>query len=600
MSVLRPDGKDGTENEGNSKIHPHKGHALEFKNTFKIKDDTVIKPGDYFTIKLTDNIDLDGILRQKSYNLDLFADGVGTIAKAKYDKQAGTLTYVFTSYADQYNKTDFENTITAHINLMKVPNSTDKLQIGMGVGTPTTNNIDVVYDLDMAQKLGMNMTSKIVKFDQETGEFVQYYYLNRDRTAFNGNQTFRYKPSEAVTDLRFELISLDQNGGSLYNYNTGQYYKSDYYVNKDMPESFGVNEYSNNLTTYKSYGNFNIGANGIQEIPIGYLDQNDSVIVKVTGKVTGDNIASYDTYAMLYNPLAVTNQYGYVVRYDIGYYVERTNGVRIFENKAQASAELNIKAINPKNEINFKKVDQEGKILPGAKFKLERYYEKPSGGKNWIEVQGSENTSDKDGLVKYEKLGPGKYALIETEAPEGYAKIEGHIVEFTVGEDGVITREVVKEKPTKEDKNLVSTMGALLSSAANALTGNANTETVTEHVSKEPIDVVNYKEVEFVKVDGNDHNTKLKDAEFEVHYKEKETDTKYEPLKVKKTVEGKEQEVTMTATSGKDGKFKLPISKDGYYALVETKAPEGYGKFPGRIKEFKLENGSVSVLEKIH
>ena len=582
MSVQRPDGNDGTENEGNSKIHPHKGHALEFKNTFKINDDTVIKPGDYFTIKLTDNIDLDGILKQKSYNLDLFADGVGTIAKAKYDKEAGTLTYVFTSYAEQYNKTDFENTISAHINLMKVQNSTQNVAVGMGIDTPTTNNIDVVYDLDMARQVGINMTSKIVSFNQETGEFVQYYYLNRDRTAFNGNQKFKYKPSEAVTNLRFDIFSLNQNGGSLYNYNTGQYYRTDYYVNKDMPESFGVNEYSNNLTHYGSYGYYNIGANKVQEIQIGNLGIQNSKIVKVTGKVTGNDIASYDTYAMLYNPSS-------------GYYVERTNGIRIFENKTQASAELNIKAINPKNEINFKKVDQDGKILPGAKFKLVKYYENTTDGKNWVEVTGSERIAGEDGLIKYEKLEAGKYALIETEAPKGYAKIEGHIEEFTVGTDGVITRQVVKpaEEKSEEAQTLRAKVADAVENLADRLTGNTEPETYTETISNEPINVVNYKDIEFEKVDGNDKTKKLAGAEFEVWYKEN-VDDEYQAYKI--TKDGKE--VTKTVTSGEDGKISLNLTKPGYYALKETKAPDGYTKMPGYIKEFRVENGKVQILEK--
>lgn len=582
MSVQRPDSIDGTESEGNSKIHPHKGHALEFKNTFKINDDTVIKPGDYFTIKLTDNIDLDGILKQKSYGLDLFADGVGTIAKAKYDKEAGTLTYVFTSYAEQYNKTDFENTISAHINLMKVQNSTQKVPVGMGIGTPTTNNIDVVYDLDTARAAGINMTSKIVSFDQETGEFVQYYYLNRDRTAFNGNQTFKYKPSENVTNLKFDLFSLNQNGGSLYNYNTGQYYRSDYYVNKDMPESFGVNEYSNNLTHDKSYGYYNIGANGIQEIPIGKLGIQNSVIVKVTGKVTGKDLASYDTYALLYDPYS-------------SYYVERTNGIRIFKNEATASAELNIKAINPKNEIIFKKVDKEGKILPGAEFKLVRYYENAQDGKNWIEVTGSERIAGEDGLIKYEKLEAGKYALIETKAPEGYAKIEGHIQEFTVGTDGVITRQVVKpaEEKSEEAQTLRAKVAKAVEALADNLTGNTKPETYTETISNEPIEVVNYKNIEFEKVDANDKTKKLENAEFEVYYKEKE-DGEYQAYKV--TKDGKE--VTKTVTSDKDGKISLNVTKPGYYALKETKAPDGYTKMPGYIKEFRVENGKLQILEK--
>lgn len=594
MSVIRPDGNDETENEGNSKIHPHKGHALEFKNTFKIKDDTAIKAGDYFTIKLTDNIDLEGILKEKSKNLDLFADGVGTIAKAKYDKEAGTLTYVFTSYADQYNKTDFANTITAHINRFKVPNSSENVQVGMGIeGTNfTKNNIAVDYDLDMAKNEynNANMTSKIVSFDIETGEFVQYFYINRERLDNQGALTFKYKPTEAVSNLRFDFIRLDQNG--YYNNNT------DYYVNRDMPESFGVDENSDNLTNYGQSGPYELEANGSANIPMGTIGAHNSIILKVTGKVKGDNISSFDTYAQLYNRVPVVDYYGNTIGYNVGYYVERTNGIRMFENKTTASAKLEIDAFNPKNEIIFKKIDQEGKILPGAKFKLVKYYEKTSDGKNWIEVQGSEKTSDKDGLIKYEKLEAGRYALIETDAPTGYAKIEGHIQEFTVGSDGVITRQVIKEKPVEKPQSMIASIGVMVGSVASSITGDANTETVTEPVSKEPINVINYKEVEFEKVDGNDHKTKLQGAEFEVHYKEKDTDKDYSPLKVKKTVNGKEKEVTMTATSGKDGKFKLPITKDGYYALVETKAPDNYSKIPGNIREFKLENGKIQTLEK--
>lgn len=598
MSVLRPDGNDGTETEGNSRIHPHKGHALSFKNTFKIKDSTAIKAGDFFTIKLTDNIDLEGILKEKSQNLDLFADGVGTIAKAKYDKEAGTLTYVFTSYADQYNKTDFANTITAHINRYKVQNSSTNEQVGMGIqGTDfTKNNIDVVYDLDMAKNPynNANMTSKIVSFDIETGEFVQYFYINRDRLDNQGALTFKYKPSEAVSDLRFDFIRLDQNGAYVYDYNRGQYYRTDDYVNRDMPESFGVNERSNNLTKYGQRGPYELEANGSANISMGNIGVQNSVILKVTGKVNGDNIASYDTYAQLYNKIPVKDYYGNTIGYNVGYYVERTNGIRMFENKTTASAKLEIDAINPKNEIIFKKIDQEGKILPKAEFKLEKYYKDQD---KWIVVTGSEKTSDKEGLVKYEGLEPGKYALIETKAPEGYGKIEGHIQEFTVGEDGVITRQVVKEKPAEKPQSLVASMRVMLGSVASAITGDANTETVTEPVSKEPINVINYKEVEFEKVDGNDKSKKLEGAEFEVHYKEDQKGD-YQALKVKKTVEGKEQEVTMTVTSGEDGKFKLPISKDGYYALVETKAPDNYSKIPGNIREFKLENGKVQTLEK--
>ena len=168
-----------------------------------------------------------------------------------------------------------------------------------------------------------------------------------------------------------------------------------------MPESFGVNENSNNLTTYYSRNYGVKEANEEAEIPIRALGYGNSIILKVTGKVDKKDIASFDTYAQLYDKIPVVDYYGNTIGYNVGYYVERTNGIRMFENKTTASAKLEIDAINPKNEINFKKIDQDGKILQGAKFKLERYYENTQDGKNWVVVQGSEKTSDEKGLVKY-------------------------------------------------------------------------------------------------------------------------------------------------------------------------------------------------------
>ena len=104
------------------------------------------------------------------------------------------------------------------------------------------------------------------------------------------------------------------------------------------------------------------------------------------------------------------------------------------------------------------------------------------------------------------------------------------------------------------------------------------------------VKVVNNKPIEFVKVDGDDNGKILPGAEFKVLYKEKETDLNYSDY----LVDGK----AVTVKSDDKGKFSLNLSKDGFYALKETKAPEGYSKFPGYIKEFKLEKGKIQVLEK--
>lgn len=58
------------------------------------------------------------------------------------------------------------------------------------------------------------------------------------------------------------------------------------------------------------------------------------------------------------------------------------------------------------------------------------------------------------------------------------------------------------------------------------------------------------------------------------------------------------KEKNLTVTSGKDGSFSLNLTEDGYYALKETKAPEGYTKSQGYIREFRIKYGKVESLEK--
>ncbi|MDU2025349.1 MAG: SpaA isopeptide-forming pilin-related protein, partial [Finegoldia magna] len=318
-----------------------------------------------------------------------------------------------------------------------------------------------------------------------------------------------------------------------------------------------------------------------------YLQPEDTYIIRVTGNIK-DKKDTEDYEAQ--GKIDRYNAYNYHL---VG--AERHDYVYAQLNRTNAEAKLEITVKNPKNEISFKKTDSEGRVLKGAKFALVK-----QDGEKWTEVEKSEKTTVEDGLVKYEKLAPGKYALIEKEAPAGYNKIEGHIEEFTVDKEGIITKEVTKpsEETPAENKPVTARIRSAVQGLANNLTGEkTKTETVNEPIGSDPIKVVNYKNIEFVKVDGDDNTKTLQGAVFEIHYKEKEDDN-YAALTKKVKENGKEVDKPITVTSEKDGKFKLPISKDGFYALVETKAPEGYSKLPGKIKEFKLEGGSVSVLEK--
>lgn len=567
MIVNRPYDKDTT--QGTNEIRPHVGQSLQFTNDYKIKDGVKISAGDYFVLKLTDNMDLYGIREDTPTNLDLFADGIGTLAKADYNRQAGTITYTFTKAAEQYTVTDFKNVISAHINLNKVRNSSNQ-EVGMSIGNDTKHikNIYVNYILDIEHGGDgynfINMASKIVSFNSETGEFVHYFYVNREGQYDSKNLTFRYKPNQTVNNLQITTYDL--------------YYTDNNWKNYSMPASFGVNENDRNLIHYSTTQPKTVEANGTATSNIGAFPNNRAAIVKVTGKIADTKtLTEYRGNSALYYGYYYYDNYGYK-RWAENPSVYRWDGVYVFENESVAQANFELKITNPSNKVVFEKVNSEGQVLKptvdetgkvtkGAKFTLEKNdgtIENPS--TTWT-AKTNPTFVDKDGRISYNHLDKGLYRLIENEAPEGYAIPKEAVAYLKVDESGRIYQKITV--PNAE--------------------GTGTTEIYQEVSETIPIKVVNNKPIEFVKVDGDDNSKKLQNATFNVLYKE-QLDGKYEEYKV----DGK----TLTVTSEKDGKFSLNISKDGYYALEETKAPDGYSKFPGYIKEFKLENGKIQVLEK--
>ncbi|WP_237036840.1 SpaA isopeptide-forming pilin-related protein [Mediannikoviicoccus vaginalis] len=606
LKVLRPN--EDTD-QGNNQIRPHIGENLQFFTDFKIKDGTKIKPGDYFTLKLSDNIDLEGVKRGSDDNFNLFADGIGTVAKAKYDKEAGTITYTFTRYAAQYTLEDFSNVLAANITLDKVKNTGwQKVGVGLGKDTSKYKDLYVYYDVDVTRPGNNNnllgMSSKIVSFNVETGEFVHYIYLNRDRNNTGYNNYFEYQPNVAVNDLKFEYFDLVNN---YYPY----YYAPASYTT--MPASFGVNENDSNLKKIQTVTFGNVEADSENAAEIGTFPSTRSTIVKVSGKVDKEGFKYFKGIAKVYSP------YQWYGQTYANYYMHRWDQIFAYTHEADATGKLEISAINPTNKVIFRKMDEGGVALAGAEFYLVKYNEDA---KDYRKIEGTDKTSGKDGLVTYEELSPGKYALVEKYAPEGYRKIEGYVVEFEVDKDGKITRESTqketKEKNLTDAKNLAiqrlneigidskiyfepiskaKTIEGLVTlvKELEAAKGPEHKSILPEDFGKPyripmddiPYEVINYKDINFVKVDGDDISKRLANAKFDLYYKEKQ-DGEYKKLENYKDV----------IKSDEKGNFSLKISKDGFYALKETKAPAGYTLIPGYIKEFKLDGSKVQVLEK--
>lgn len=562
MSIQRPQKDDDSTG---MTIRPHYGACMEFANEYKLKEGYVVQPGDYFVLKLSNNIDLKGTDTNDVKELDIFADGVGTIAKADYDKDAGTVTYTFTKYANQYELKDFSNRLAAFINIDKVKDSGEQ-KVGIGLREPLeeTETVDVDYTFItgeanytytwydnyyrryFSKQDYLNMASKIVKFNQDTGEFVQYFYLNRYKKNVLPAE-FRYTPNVPVLNLKETAYVLDDN--------------SDAYLAQDMPVSFGVDETSQNLTNWggRSYEGYLVTPDAPAGLSIPAMDPNTSAIIKVTGTVYNwenvkKTLQSYESDAKLFQ-----NYEG-----PESIWASRQDVVYVFNNENTAKAKLTIKATNPTNQISVKKVDPDGNPLEGAEFSLLR---KNPGEEIFKGIGVSKITKkEKDGIVTFDALKPGEYQIVETKAPNGYSPTTEPVVEFKVSEKtGKIFRKI-------KDQN--------------------GQDVYVELTDTTPLSVVNHKPILFKKIDGNTKDI-LPAAEFEVHYKEKQAD-QYKPYQV---MDG-ETKKTLTVTADINGEIKLDLSKNGHYALKEITAPKGYIKPVGYVKEFTLIDNRFHVKER--
>ena len=571
MKVLNPENKNNAA-QADGEIHPHLGEVFEFANTFKLDSNTKINPGDYFVLKLTDNIDLNGIFEGEASNLDMFADGVGTIAKAEYNKEAGTITYTFTDYAKTYQLAEFSNKLTAFINLNKVKNTDSNEKVGFSVKEDKTQleDIKVVYD-SMTSKEDdtvsfMNLGSKITKFNPETGEFVHYYYINRDKK-YIGPSKFIYHSDQDIYDFKITGIDITDNTD----------------IDDVMPESFGIDENNSNYKAKElvSLPDLSKGKEAVLNFKEGF-EKSDSYIIKVTGKVSDTNKMAYVGHGKLDRTYQTAGYFLYVTRKDQVYG---------FANSTNAKADLSIQAVNPENKIRFLKVDQDGRPLKGASFSL-NIQDKDG---NWNNYGGDIQTSGDNGIVEFKKLKPGKYQLVETEAPNGYEKLSGAILEFEVDASGNIHRKKDVAASTDPNKQPVS----------------------VDESGSTPIPVVNKKpqKIKFEKVDSSD-KSKLAGAEFEVWYKANEKDKDYTTkLNVyKKAVDNKTEMLVLKEgdnipegykpvegdkfITGKDGLVEFNVLDTGYYALKEVKAPDHYIKPRNPVKEFSYLDGKLKVDDK--
>ena len=163
--------------------------------------------------------------------------------------------------------------------------------------------------------------------------------------------------------------------------------------------------------------------------------------------------------------------------------------------------------------------DKNNMPLAGAEFAL---YDSAG---NFIKS----DTSNENGVVKFDGLVADDYTIRETRSPEGY----------------LLSNEVWTVTATERTNNDTVTVDVVLK--------DSNGNVVTTIVNEPEIKDTN---LEFIKVDSQNTAIVLSDAEF--------------------TLTSQDGEVTKTATSDENGKIVFENISEGTYTLSETKAPEGY------------------------
>ena len=105
-----------------------------------------------------------------------------------------------------------------------------------------------------------------------------------------------------------------------------------------------------------------------------------------------------------------------------------------------------LKVTNAPNEVDFYKVDGDGKPLADAKFTLQKKHVDEQQEVTWVDVDDRidissvtvketvENKEVQREKIHLEKLLPGNYRLMETTAPEGYEVPKEPVATFTVSE----------------------------------------------------------------------------------------------------------------------------------------------------------------------
>lgn len=433
---------------GVNTIYPNQAESLSVDAVIQVLETARLAPGDFFTIQLSDNVDTYGLVQSKEQGLDIFADG-GKLAEGKFDPTTRTITYTFTNLVKTFTANQIKLHTVLFIDKVKVPQevkspSTVTLSYGLGQTTPSTSSFQVFY--------------RPYYFPQQTGGSnigTMYSIYNPDKKTAT---TYIYV-NPLTNKLKKGKLEISGKGSVLINALTDvKVYDGGSGSTDTMVPSWGV--VPTNLTEVNDLSPVIDG--NANKVTIDFGDRLDTgsqaYIVKVTTGYDPSSTEDLGMVAKLYGYFnGYWSQYYNYSYYDYDWAAAQTY-MKFYEHEGTATGvgfDAEVTVSNPKNSIEWTKVNESGLPLEGAEFRLVRV-------QNGSGQDGSEQTvidklvSNRDGRLSASGLAPGSYKLYETKAPEGYeipkddTGKDKPLATFTVNEKGEI------QKPDPADGKIVN------------------------------------------------------------------------------------------------------------------------------------------------
>ncbi|MGF0095315.1 SpaA isopeptide-forming pilin-related protein [Peptoniphilus sp. SGI.035] len=562
ISIKQSENNDIVSTSGKNTVYPNKAEGLVARINCVInkpRNAPNINPGDTFTLRLSQNLDLDGTtVKVEDKDFDIMTPS-GKLAVAKIAEDRRSIEYTFTDYVKYHEVSEFNINIPVFINRELILNNENDVEFSLEIGREKfSKNLNVSYENYVSDP--NRVKTYVTKFDDKTGKFTAIIYVNPQ-----GDYDYNRIVDFRIDGLRrWEIKMFSATAGV-----------------ENLPWSYGVDYRKLNRLPV----NFNLIDGKILRFYLGNELSNNAYVIKIDGQaeINGREITTNTQYNRttyisedIYGQSFYENRCSYWQTY-IKYYKP--------ESTAQGEVVFNLK--NEKNKIEFIKIEgksadnipknenpsgdsaagsHQNKLpiyLEGATFRL-----KKKDGNVWS-YYNDVVKSDSQGRFSWEGLPQGEYQVWEIEAPKGYITPKTFVSSFKVDNKGNIVNILNDNIAIPNETNMFFYLNKIWKD------DEAQERSITKGTLELTLKAPEGKVFpDGVKVD--EKNAQINDRKYKI--KSISDDRKSITLEI--DLENAYEKI-IGSQDDKNKGIKIIVPDDwpsGNYTLTESKAPAGYKK----------------------